>query len=187
MRSGNRTYGLDDAEREHQFKSNETKIVDSKNIGVFDNASILSVSVRPNSILTKYPMEDGCIVADNKINNQTEIKVNCICSGQDFDQVYKRIDSARLNSLSFSVQTKVDFYTNMYIVENSYTESNKYQGAVSIEVSFIEQQFTKIKTNKLSNNDVADNKNSDTIFKQCKIKDSSKYSNGKFRESYENY
>lgn len=141
----------------------QTNIFNNYKLDIFSGVNLLSVEVLPSCQFTQYPLEDGMIVTDNKIDNQTKINVSCVVSDSHFSQIYKRINYARLSGTKFEIITKVDLYDNMYIASNQYTESKKFQNCINIELSFIEQQFAKKKDNKMPQSVVLDKDYSDTV------------------------
>ena len=83
-------------------------------VGVFDadslaqlfrNARPIKASVRKSSQLMNRPAENGVILSDHKVVNQTEIELPLMIQGEFYGSVYQQIDAAYKKSTLLIVQT----------------------------------------------------------------------------------
>ena len=140
-----------------------TAILDENGNQLFPTAKILKASTAPSNTYAQHPLEDGTVVSDNVIENQVRISMPIILNSNDYQQVYKAIKSASKNRTRFTIQTRVDTYSNMYIESYPSEESAGMFDTVQLNVDFIEQQFGKVVTEQLSSSDVENPADADTV------------------------
>lgn len=137
------------------YKYSSSSIQNDGKEDIFPSNKIVftKFNVKTSSQLTKYTLEDGTIVADNKIENQTEVNVKLGICDVEYLQIYKRIEDARVKGTEFVIATNGGYYQNMYLVECSYEVNSKRLYGIEANLRFIEQQFTKVKTDQITNKD----------------------------------
>ena len=140
-----------------------TAILDENGNQLFATATILKASTTPSTTYAQHVLEDGTVVSDNAIENQTRISMALIFDSNDYPQVYKAIKNAKANRTKLTVQTRVDSYPNMYIEAIPSEESAGLFDTVQVIVDFIEQQFGSVVIEQLSSSDVANPSDSDTV------------------------
>lgn len=141
---------------------NVTAILNESGEQLFATAQLLKASVAPSNTFAQHPVEDGTVVADNKIINQVRISIPMVLDSNDYKDVYKAIQDTSKNSVNLSVQTRVATYSNMYIESYPSEESAAMFDTVSLTVNFIEQITGTVVTKKLAETDVSNNSDVDT-------------------------
>lgn len=139
-----------------------TSILSENGEQLFSTATILKVSTAPSNTYAQHTIEDGTVVADNKIRNQVRISMSIILSGSDYTEVYKDIKNASDNNTKFIIQTRVDSYDNMYIESYPSEESAAIYGTISLNIDFVEQEVGTVTTETLAATDVAQPADVDT-------------------------
>lgn len=140
-----------------------TAILDENGNQLLSTATILKASTTPSTTYAQHVLEDGTVVSDNAVENQTRISMALILDSNDYQQVYKTIKNAKANRTKLTVQTRVDSYPNMYIEAMPSEESAGLFDTVQVIVDFIEQQFGSVVIEKLSSSDVANPADTDTF------------------------
>ncbi len=139
-----------------------TAILDENGEQIFSTARILKASTTPTNTYAQHPLEDGTVISDNKIRNQTRINMSVILDSNDYPETYKSIKEASNNSTRFIIQTRVDNYDNMYIEAYPNEESADIYDTIGISIDFIEQFFGTVETAELASSDVANQSDTDT-------------------------
>jgi len=139
-----------------------TAIFDSEGNQLFETMGILSVSPSPSNTYAQHTLEDGTVVGDNKIVNQNRLALKAILSPDDYVEVYQAIKAADLASTNFTIQTRVDTYSNMYIESRPHEESSRISNTVAMVINFKEQIFTGVTTSALPASKVKNPSNADT-------------------------
>lgn len=140
-----------------------TAILDENGNQLFTTAVILKASTTPSTTYAQHVLEDGSVVSDNAVENQTRISMALILDSNDYQQVYKAIKNAKENRTKLTVQTRVDSYPNMYIEAMPSEESAGLFDTVQVIIDFIEQQFGSVVIEQLSSSDVANPADVDTV------------------------
>lgn len=140
-----------------------TAILDDSGNQLFETAVVLKASTSPSNTYAQHPIEDGTVVADNKIRNQVRISMTLILDGSDYQEVYKAIQSASDDNTKLSIQTRTATYSNMYIEAYPSEESASIFDTVSVSIDFVEQFIGKVVTEKLSAADVSNPADTDTV------------------------
>lgn len=140
-----------------------TAILDENGNQLFTTAVILKASTTPSTTYAQHVLEDGSVVSDNAVENQTRISMALILDSNDYQQVYKAIKNAKENRTKLTVQTRVDSYPNMYIEAMPSEESAGLFDTVQVIIDFIEQQFGSVVIEQLSADDVANPADVDTV------------------------
>lgn len=81
-----------------------------------DSGVIMSAEVIENSKLAEHPLENGKVLADNKIHLPTEIDVRIVLQAKDFKDKLEQIKEYKNNNQMLYVETKFGSYKNMQIV-----------------------------------------------------------------------
>lgn len=139
-----------------------TAILSEDGAQLFSTAKILKVSTSPTNTYAQHTIEDGTVVADDKIRNQLRISMSIVLSGDDYTEVYKDIKNASDNNTKFIIQTRVDSYDNMYIEAYPSEESAAIFDTISLTIDFVEQMIGTVVTETLSASDVAQPADVDT-------------------------
>jgi len=110
---------------------------------LFNNASIMSVSVEDSSQVMSHPLEDGSKTSDHQVFDLIRIQIPIILSSTDFVSVYQSIDKGYKNSTLYTIQTKVSVYKNMIIDSKPHQET--VESGIRLALSFT--QFDTKKAN----------------------------------------
>jgi predicted transcriptional regulator len=140
-----------------------TALFDEDGNQLFETVGILEMSTSPSNTFAEHTLEDGRVVIDNKITNRVLISVTAILSPDDFKQAYAKIKDSDKNNTNFTIQNRVDTFSNMYIESYPYSESSAISNTIAININFIEQQFVASKVENLSPSKVTNQSDADTI------------------------
>ena len=139
-----------------------TAILDESGNQLFSTATLLKVSTAPSNTYAQHVIEDGTVVADNKIVNQVRMSLTMILDSNDYQSVYKEIQSASNDTTILSIQTRVDTQHNMYIESYPSEESSSMFDTISVTLNLVEQITGIVTTTKLAAKDVANTADVDT-------------------------
>ena len=140
-----------------------TALFDENGNQLFETVGILELSASPSNTYAEHTLEDGRVVVDNKIINRVPITVAAILSPDDFKAVYAKIKEADKNNTTFTIQTRVDTFYNMYIDSYPWSESSAIANTIAININFIEQQFVEVKTTTLPPEKVKNPSDADSV------------------------
>jgi len=139
-----------------------TAILNESGEQLFSTAKLLKASIGPSNTFAQHTVEDGTVVADNKIINQVRISIPMVLDPNDYKDVYKAIQDASNNTTMLSIQTRVSTFNKMYIESYPSEESASMYDTVSMTINFVEQITGTVVTKKLATPDVSDNSDVDT-------------------------
>jgi hypothetical protein len=140
-----------------------TALFDDEGNQLFETVGILEMTTSPSNTFAEHTLEDGRVVIDNKIINRVPITVTSILSPDDFKQVYAKIKEADKNNTKFTIQNRVDTFSNMFIESYPYSESSAIANTIAININFIEQQFVAAKVENLPPRKVKNQADADTV------------------------
>lgn len=146
-----------------------TALFDSDGNQLFETVVILEMSTSPTNTFAEHTLEDGTVVSDNKIKNQTRVNVTAILSPDDFKESYAKIKAADNNNTKFTIQNRVDTFDSMYIEAYPYNESARMANTIAISISFIEQKFADVKTGGLPTRKVNNAADADPVDSGTKL------------------
>lgn len=81
-----------------------------------DSGIVMSADIVENSKLAEHPLENGKVLADNKVKLPTEINVRITLQSQDYKDRLAQLKKYRDDNVMISVGTKFGWYDNMQIV-----------------------------------------------------------------------
>lgn len=126
-----------------------TALFDAEGNQLFETVVILEMATSPSNTFAEHTLEDGTVVSDNKIRNQTRVGVTAIFNPDDFKEAYAKLKEADKNNVKFTIQNRVDTFDSMYIESYPYSESSRIANTIAININFVEQQFVAVKTGDL--------------------------------------
>lgn len=126
-----------------------TALFDEDGNQLFETVVILEMSTAPSNTFAEHTLEDGTVVSDNKIKNQTRIGVTAIFDPEDFKEAYARLKEADNNDVKFTIQNRVDTFDAMYIESYPYSESSRIANTIAVNINFVEQKFVGVKVGDL--------------------------------------
>ena len=150
-----------------------TALFDENGDQLFETVGILEMSTSPSNQFAEHTLEDGTVVSDNKIKNQTRISVTAIFNPDDFKEAYAKLKEADNNDLKFTIQNRVDTFDSMYIESYPYSESGKISNTIAVVINFVEQKFVGVKVGDLPASKVKDPADADTIDSGSKLPEES--------------
>lgn len=139
-----------------------TAILNELGEQLFPTAKLLKASISPSNTFAQHTVEDGTVVADNKIINQVRISIPMILDSNDYKDVYKAIQDASNNTVLMSIQTRVATFNKMYIESYPSEESAAMFDTTSMTINFVEQITGTVVIKKLATSDVSNNSDIDT-------------------------
>lgn len=77
---------------------------------------VMSAEIKEESRLTEHPLENGRVLADNKVILPTEIDVRITLPAVDYEDMIANIRKYKDNNSMFRIETKFASYDNMQIV-----------------------------------------------------------------------
>lgn len=146
-----------------------TALFDEEGNQLFETVVILDMSTSPSNTFAEHTLEDGTVVSDNKIKNQTRVSVTAILNPDDFKDAYAKLKEADKNSVKFTIQNRVDSFDSMYIESYPYSESSKMANTIAININFIEQKFVGVKVDNLPPEKVSNQADADTVDSGTKL------------------
>jgi hypothetical protein len=141
-------------------------ILDSETYEVlFDPNGPMSCSVREESHITQFAVEDGTTRSDHRVILPREISIPLVLT-DDFRNVYEQIKT-RFNSLtSLIVQTKVSSYPNMFILSMNHEETAERADGISVdlmlrEITTVTPEYGSLPARKVTATDGSNTKGND--------------------------
>ena len=142
-----------------QFFDNDTKEV------IFKSSNITSLDAKLNKQATKYQVEDGTERNNHIIEKAKEIDVSLVLTKADEKEniasFQELLDYFNNNKL-VTVQTKMNIYNNMLIEAIPHSESKDIFYGCTISMHLTEWREVKPEYGELKQEQVKDNKHSDT-------------------------
>lgn len=140
-------------------------------VGVFDEdfnqlfvmARPLRALVRDGSKLMKHPIETGGTIVDHRVFEPIGIELSMILSPAEFQNTYQEIKSAYTGNSKLIVQTRVDTYADMVILEIPHDETGEMADTIAMglkleQAIFVDPQYAQLppsKVKKSSNSSTA--------------------------------
>jgi hypothetical protein len=134
-------------------------------IQVFEDARPMRVQVSEPSKFMVHPLESGAQVTDHRIILPIEITITFILRPENYRNTYLLMRQAYLSAFRFSVQTKTNTYTGMYISDLPHEEDPAFFDTVTMVVQFREVQFFQAQLQLLSDFNVINPIDASTILR----------------------
>jgi len=132
-------------------------------VQAFPGARPVTVQVSEPVNYAVHPLETGKTVIDNRVILPIELSVSFIMLPEDYRETYLLMRQAKNLSLQFTVQTKTDNYTQMYIANMPHEETPEFFDTVTIIVQFRQVQFFDTSVQPLTETDVLNPIDASTI------------------------
>lgn len=129
----------------------------------FVGAGPMRAQVNLPSQYMVHPLETGAPIIDHRVILPIEIAITFILQPETYRSTYQELRQAYLASNSFTVQTKADTYTGMYINNLPHEEEPELFDTIRVIVSFIEAQFFSAQVQVLSSANVTDPADASTL------------------------
>lgn len=126
-----------------------------------DSGIVMSAEIVENSKLAEHPLENGEILADNKIELPTEINIQITLQAQDYKDRLSQIRDYKNNNVMLSVKTKFGRYDNMQIISMPCNLNVDNINRVSFTLK-LRQVIVAEDLEKMSADTVADKSNANT-------------------------
>ena len=140
-----------------------TAFLDSNGDQLLDTVGIISAQINPTKSFSSHKLENGQVVTDNVIDNQAIINVGLILNTEDYQTVYSEIKALFDDGEAFTIQTRVDTYSNMYLDGMPHEEDASVANTIGINLNFIEQQIVTSSTSVLTISDVSNSADTSTV------------------------
>lgn len=127
-----------------------------------DTGVVLSAEVIENCRLTEHPLEDGKVLADNKIILPTEINVQVTLPIQDYKDKLEAIKQYKENNQMIYIETKFGSYKNMQIINMPCNMNINNINRLSFTIKFKEVLVAEKSTNTTENVSDGDTVNTGT-------------------------
>lgn len=138
-------------------------ILDEDGNQLFSTAVNIGVSVAPSKTFARHSLENKQVVIDDQYDNPTSLSMRMILNPSDYKDVYKEVKAAYNAITNFTIQTKVDSYTNMYLESLPHEEDPSMFNTIAMTLEFTEQLIAAPDSSILTNNDVSNAGDSDTV------------------------
>lgn len=137
-------------------------ILDENGNQILSSVVSIGASVAPTKTFAKHQIENGQVVVDDQYDNPTSLTLRVILNPSDYLDVYKTIKLLYENVTNFTIQTKVDVYSNMYLESIPHEEDPSMFNTVSMSLEFTEQLIVASETQVLSTGDVSNQSDAST-------------------------
>lgn len=155
------------------FFQNESEpvvaIIDKNENQLFTTVGLMSIQVNPSTKFSEHTLENGRVVTDNAIKNQTLISLTLTLDPNDYTDVYKDIMAIYEARETITIVSRVDIYPSMYIESPPHEESPSKSNTIDIILNLREQQIVETNTETLSTKDVASPSDASTVQSGQKI------------------
>ena len=105
-------------------------------VQAFPDARPMSVQVSEPVSYPLHPIEDGNVITDNSVVQPIELSISFILRAENYRETYLLMRQAKKLRLQFTVQTKTDNYTRMYISNMPHEETPDMFDTISIVLQF---------------------------------------------------
>jgi len=132
-------------------------------VGVFDEgfnqlfvlARPLRVLIRDGSKLMKHPIETGGTIADHRVFEPIGAELHLILDPDEYQNTFQEIKTAHKDNKKLTVQTRVDTYANMVILEVPHDETGDILDTVAVglkleEAIFVDPQYAQLPPEKVA-------------------------------------
>jgi hypothetical protein len=114
-------------------------ILDEEGNQLFSTAVNINVAAIESKTFASHSLENKQVVVDDQFDNPGAISMQMILNPVDYQSVYSEIKAAYKAVTNFTIQTRVDTYTNMYLAQLPHEESPEMFNTIAITLEFTEQ------------------------------------------------
>lgn len=115
-------------------------------VGVYDEnfsqlittARPMRASIQPNAKVMEHPVESGGVVTDWRVILPIEITLTMFLAGEDYQSVYKTIESMFAGTTLVTIQTKSGVYPNMLLAGMPHEETPDEYDMLAVGLRFRE-------------------------------------------------
>lgn len=117
---------------------------------VFPDARPIKATIIESSKAMEHPVETGAVVVDHRVLTPKEIELSMVLTSAEYADVYQQIKTIFKAGDTLNVQTRVDAYPSMIILDMPHEESADMQDGVTLalklrEVIYVAVQYTERK------------------------------------------
>lgn len=141
---------------------NKFAFLDADGNQVLETVAIIAAQMSPSVTFSQHKLENGMVVTDNKIVNQTLVSVQIILQSEDYVEIYNEIKTLYEATTNFTLMDRVDFYDDMYLEDMPHEESADIANTIALTLNFRQQQFASVTTGALTADDVEEPADVDT-------------------------
>lgn len=138
-------------------------ILDANGNQLFTSAVNIGVSVVESKTFASHTLENKQVVVDDEFDNPASLTMQMILDPSNYIDVYKEIKAAYKAITNFTIQTRVDSYTNMYIETLPHEETPELFNTIAINLEFTEQLIVATDSEMLTTNNVSSASDSSTV------------------------
>lgn len=151
------------------FNNPVVLILDSDGNEVLSTIVNIGASVIESKTFSKHSLENSQVVVDDQYDNPTLVTLRVILNPSDYLDVYKEIKSLYQSITNFTVQTKVDSYSNLYLEAIPHEEDPAMFNTIQMNLEFTEQLVVSTNVEGLETSDVSNPGDSDTVNSGSKV------------------
>ncbi len=137
-------------------------ILDSDGVEILDTITNIGVSVSISKTFAQHSLENSEVVVDDQYDNPDQLTLRVILNPSDYTSVYKQIKEYYEAITNFTIQTKVDVFTDMYLMGMPHEEDPSMFNTIAMNLSFTQQIIVESTTTSISVADVSNAGDSDT-------------------------
>lgn len=134
-------------------------------VQVFGDARPTRVQVSEPSRFMVHPLESGGNITDHRVIDPVELSIQFIFRPETFRTTYFLIRQAFRAALRFSIQTKTNTYTGMYMADIPHEETVELFDTISMIILFREVQFFDAQLQQLAPSNVVNDVDASTVFR----------------------
>ncbi len=142
---------------------NVIAILDEDGNELLSTLTNIGVSVSVSKTFAKHSLENGQTVTDDQYDNPTLLNMQIILDPSDYVSVYKEIKTYYENVTNFTIQTKVDSYSNMFLESLPHDETPEMFTTIAMTLEFTEQLISETSTETLAESDVSTASDTTTV------------------------
>jgi hypothetical protein len=122
----------------------------------------LRALVREGAKLMRHPVEDGELISDHIVYEPVGVEVSLILDPAQYVDNFQQIKALFKAATKLTIQTRVETYENMYILEMPHDESAEMADTVAVAVKFEQAIFVSPQYQQLPPSKVKKSSNSST-------------------------
>lgn len=138
-------------------------ILDADGNQLFTTLGIMSLSCSSSKSYAQHELENGENMTDHAIDLQDRVNVTVILSPDDYIAVYREIKNLFNERTNFTIQSRVEIYTNMFLETMPHDESAAMVNTVALQLPFVKQKIGKTEFKTLPPQQVANQSDADTV------------------------
>lgn len=140
---------------------------------VFEDANIMSFSVKQRTDLPQHPLEDGAMVVDHRVKIPNEVTVSFMLTKDVYRSVFNQMQDYYTNAKLIDIHMRTAIAYKMAILEMPHEENPDYYDAIPISLTFRNITFVQPSQGTMTAGNVRDANDANTIKQGQLSRDSS--------------